>query len=117
MSIMNEFGDTQTHAIAPRIEIKWDPYTNDGPVVFHFERLVKRGEEVLERACMGVLSERISVLRSADYTVVNPETQEAVQMPGWMLEAAIKAATDAVYIASLTPPQVSPPDPSALAVE
>ena len=109
MSIINEFGDTQTHAIAPRIEIKWDPYTNDGPVVFHFERLVMRGTEVLERGYMGPLSERISVLLAADYTVTNPETQEQVQMPGWMLEAAIKAATDAVYAASQAPQQVAPP--------
>ena len=52
MALLSEntsFG-TRVEAIAPRIAIDWNPYTNDGPVTFHFERLTTQADgTVLER--------------------------------------------------------------------
>lgn len=56
MALLSEntaFG-TRVEAIAPRIVIDWSPYTNDGPVTFHFERLTTQTDgTVLERTFLG----------------------------------------------------------------
>lgn len=107
MALISEsvaFG-TRVEAIAPRIGIDWNPYTNDGPVTFHFEKLTTQADgTVLERTFLGVLPARISDLLAKTYVVTNPLTGEESTEAGWKLMAMIKAATDAVYLASLQPP-------------
>ncbi|MCU1115894.1 hypothetical protein JAK74_19080 [Stenotrophomonas maltophilia] len=107
MALISEsaaFG-TRVEAIAPRIGIDWNPYTNDGPVTFHFERLTTQADgTVLERTFLGVLPAKISDLLAKTYVITNPLTREESTEPGWKLMAMIKAATDAVYLASLQPP-------------
>lgn len=62
ISKSEQFG-TKVEAVAPRIAIDWNPYTNDGPVAFHFEKLTTHDDgTVLERTFMGVLPARISEL-------------------------------------------------------
>ncbi|MBH1831006.1 hypothetical protein I5W42_05945 [Stenotrophomonas maltophilia] len=107
MALISEssaFG-TRVEAIAPRIGIDWNPYTNDGPVTFHFEKLTTQADgTVLERTFLGVLPAKISDLLAKTYVITNPLTGEESTEPGWKLMAMIKAATDAVYLASLQPP-------------
>lgn len=106
MALLSEntaFG-TRVEAIAPRIVIDWSPYTNDGPVTFHFEKLTTQADgTVLERTFLGVLPATISDLLARTYTITHPVTGEESQELGWMLMAMIKAATDAVYEASQQP--------------
>lgn len=107
MALISEsaaFG-TRVEAIAPRIGIDWNPYTNDGPVTFHCEKLTTQADgTVLERTFLGVLPAKISDLLAKTYVITNPLTGEESTEPGWKLMAMIKAATDAVYLASLQPP-------------
>ncbi|MCI1145979.1 hypothetical protein ACLMOV_02610 [Stenotrophomonas muris] len=122
MALISEsaaFG-TRVEAIAPRIGIDWNPYTNDGPVTFHFEKLTTQADgTVLERTFLGVLPAKISDLLAMTYVITNPLTGEESTEPGWKLMAMIKAATDAVYLASLQPPsgaeQLPPVDPGPTA--
>lgn len=111
MTLLSEssmFG-TRVEAVAPRITIDWNPYTNDGPVSFHFEKLTTQADgTVLERTFLGVLPAQISALLAVTYTITNPATGEQSQEPGWKLMAMIKAATDVVYAAASQP--VTPPD-------
>lgn len=106
-----QFGTT-VEAIAPRIVMDWNPYTDDGPVTFHFERLTRQSDgTVVERTFLGVLPAKISELMKREYTVTNPETGNQVQEPGWKLMALVKAATDAVFEQSQAP--AMPPAPAA----
>ncbi|WP_411851590.1 hypothetical protein ACLB90_03190 [Stenotrophomonas sp. LGBM10] len=108
ISESEQFG-TKVEAIAPRIGIDWSPYTNDGPVTFHFEKIPTQSDgTVLERTFLGRLPARISELLAGDYTVKHPVTGEETVEPGWKLMAMIKAATDAVFEAS-APPRLPPP--------
>jgi hypothetical protein len=106
-----QFGTT-VEAIAPRIVMDWNPYTNDGPVTFHFEKLTRQDDgTVVERTFLGVLPAKIGDLVQRDYTITNPVTGEQSQEPGWKLTAMIKAATDVVYEAATQP--ATQPDPVA----
>ncbi len=110
MALLSEntaFG-TRVEAIAPRIVIDWNPYTNDGPVTFHYERLTTQADgTVLERTFLGVLPAQISTLLAASYTITHPVTGEESVEAGWKLMAMIKAATDAVYAAATPPVSLS----------
>ncbi|WP_115513037.1 MULTISPECIES: hypothetical protein [Xanthomonas] len=129
MTIISEnpiFG-TQTKIVSPRIEIRWDPATNDGPVEFHLEQITTKPHpdgwtQTLERLFLRVLTVQISDLigRSYDITApssteVDPATGQALQLPGESvaepgvhLLLGIKAATRAAYDAN-----VVAPDPEA----
>lgn len=114
MALLSEnstFG-TRVEAIAPRIVIDWNPYTNDGPVTFHYEKLTTQDDgTVLERTFLGVLPAQISTLLAATYTITDPVTGEEMIEAGWKLMAMIKAATDAVYHQAAAPVP-TPPDPA-----
>lgn len=92
---------TKVEAVAPRIGIDWDPYTNDGTVTFYFDKLTTQADgTVLERTFLGVLPAQIGGVLAATYTITDPLTGAQTVEPGWKLMAMIKAATDAVYEAS-----------------
>ncbi|APP84449.1 hypothetical protein BI317_09940 [Xanthomonas hortorum pv. gardneri] len=118
----SSFG-TRTKIVAPRIEIRWDPVTNDGPVEFHFEQITTKPHpdgwtQTLERFFLRVLTVQISDLvgRSYDITApatteVDPATGESVEVqgetvtePGVHLLLGIKAATRAAYDANVVTP-------------
>ncbi|MCC5074290.1 hypothetical protein [Xanthomonas campestris] len=129
MAIISEnsaFG-TQTKVVSPRIEILWDPTTNDGPVEFHLEQMtVKRQLDdslfVVERFFLHVLTVQISSLIGRSYEITAPATTEVdpttgqsskvpgekVTEPGVHLLLGIKAATRSAYDAN-----VVTPDPDA----
>ncbi|MEA9759768.1 hypothetical protein VDF70_11965 [Xanthomonas campestris pv. raphani] len=122
---------TQTKIVSPRIEIRWNPATNDGPVEFHLEQITTKlhpdgWTQTLERFFLRVLTVQISDLigRSYDITApsttdVDPATGNAVEVPGETvtepgvhLLLGIKVATRAAYDANVVTPD---PDADPLA--
>jgi hypothetical protein len=118
---------TQTKIVSPRIEIRWDPATNDGPVEFHLEQITTKPHpegwtQTVERFFVRVLTVQISDLigRSYDITApskvdVDPATGKPVEVPGANITEpgvhlllGIKAVTRAAYDAN-----VVAPDPDA----
>ncbi|ATS54027.1 hypothetical protein [Xanthomonas citri] len=122
---------TQTKIVSPRIEIRWNPATNDGPVEFHLEQMTTKPHpdgwtQTLERFFLRVLTVQISELigRSYDITApttteVDPATGQAIKVPGETVSEpgvhlllGIKAATRAAYDANVVTPD---PDADPLA--
>ncbi|MGV7193708.1 hypothetical protein [Xanthomonas axonopodis] len=122
---------TQTKIVAPRIEIRWDPATNDGPVEFHLEQITTKPHpdgwtQTLERFFLRVLTVQISDLIGRSYEITAPSTTEAdpatgavvdvpgetVTEPGVHLLLGIKATTRAAYDANVVTPD---PDADPLA--
>ncbi|MBB3759202.1 hypothetical protein [Xanthomonas arboricola] len=107
---------TQTKIVAPRIEIRWNPATNDGPVEFYLEQMTTKPHpdgwtQTLERFFLRVLTMQISDLIGRSYDITAPATTEldpaigelvkvpgdTVTEPGVHLLLGIKAATRAAY--------------------
>ncbi|PPT44507.1 hypothetical protein XarbCFBP8132_00390 [Xanthomonas arboricola] len=122
---------TQTKIVSPRIEIRWNPATNDGPVEFHLEQMTTKPHpdgwtQTLERFFLRVLAVQISDLIGRSYEITAPSTTEAdpatgavvevpgetVTEPGVHLLLGIKAATRAAYDANVVTPD---PDADPLA--
>ncbi|MBB4722684.1 hypothetical protein [Xanthomonas euvesicatoria] len=118
---------TQTKIVSPRIEIRWNPATNDGPVEFHLEQITTKPHpdgwtQTLERFFLRVLTVQISDLIGRSYDITAPSTTqvdpatgqagqvpgETVNEPGVHLLLGIKAATRTAYDAN-----VVVPDPDA----
>uniref|UniRef100_UPI003F7E82BA hypothetical protein n=1 Tax=Xanthomonas sp. 0924 TaxID=2835534 RepID=UPI003F7E82BA len=122
---------TQTKIVSPRIEIRWNPATNDGPVEFHLEQMTTKPHpdgwtQTLERFFLRVLTVQISDLIGRSYEITAPSTTETdsatgavvevagekVSEPGVHLLLGIKAATRAAYDANVVTPD---PDADPLA--
>ncbi|CAD7382773.1 hypothetical protein [Xanthomonas arboricola] len=122
---------TQTKIVSPRIEIRWNSATNDGPVEFHLEQMTTKPHpdgwtQTLERFFLRVLTVQISDLIGGSYEITAPSTTEAdpptgtvmevpgetVTEPGVHLLLGIKAATRAAYDANVVTPD---PDADPLA--
>lgn len=122
---------TQTKIVAPRIEIRWNPATNDGPVEFHLEQITTKPHpdgwtQTLERFFLRVLTVQISDLIGRSYEITSPATTkpdpatgelikvpgDTVTEPGVHLLLGIKAATRAAYDANVVTPD---PDADPLA--
>ncbi|NIJ91865.1 hypothetical protein FHT12_000523 [Xanthomonas campestris] len=114
---------TQTKIVAPRIEIRWDPATNDGPVEFHLEQMTTKPHpdgwmQTLERSFLRVLTVQINDLIGRSYDITAPATTEpdpatgelikvpgaTVTEPGVHLLLGIKAATRAAYDSNVAAP-------------
>ncbi|APP76878.1 hypothetical protein [Xanthomonas vesicatoria] len=111
---------TETRIVSPRIEIRWDPATNDGSVEFHLEQITTKPHpdgwtQTLERFFLRVLTVQISDLIGRSYettapatTEVDPATGQSIKVPGETvtepgvhLLLGIKAATRAAYDANV----------------
>ncbi|KHS07628.1 hypothetical protein RM61_09185 [Xanthomonas phaseoli pv. phaseoli] len=122
---------TQTKIVSPRIEIRWNPATNDGPVEFHLEQMTTKPHadgwtQTLERSFLRVLTVQISDLIGRSYDITAPTTHEVdqttgqsvevpgetVSEPGVHLLLGIKVATRAAYDANVVTPD---PDADPLA--
>ncbi|MCC4588773.1 hypothetical protein LL962_16970 [Xanthomonas sp. NCPPB 1067] len=127
----NPIFGTQTRIVSPRIEIRWSPATNDGPVEFHLEQMTTKPHpdgwtQTLERFFLRVLTVQISDLIGRSYDITAPATTEVepatgaavkvagetVTEPGVHLLLGIKAATRAAYDANVVTPD---PDADPLA--
>ncbi|CAG2088083.1 hypothetical protein [Xanthomonas arboricola] len=126
----SSFG-TRTKIVAPRIEIRWNSATNDGPVEFHLEQMTTKPHpdgwtQTLERFFLRVLTVQISDLIGGSYEITAPSTTEADPPTGTVMEVpvetvtepgvhpllGIKAATRAAYDANVVTPD---PDAEPLA--
>lgn len=107
----NDSFGTQVEALAPRIGIDWNPGSNDGTVLFHFETFTTKIDsgKILDRSFLGVLPAKISDLLQGEYEITDPATGHVYREPAWKLMALIKAATDKAYSASLPPETPSEP--------
>ncbi|MCL1558054.1 hypothetical protein [Xanthomonas nasturtii] len=83
--------DPEADPIARHITIVWNPINNTGNVTFQVE---DRG------IALGVLAESIAELTAQVYVIPDLANGGHLNWPGWKLEAMIKAATDAAYLAS-----------------
>ncbi|PPU28721.1 hypothetical protein [Xanthomonas arboricola] len=114
---------TQTKIVSPRIEIRWNPATNDGPVEFHLEQMTTKPHpdgwtQTLERFFLRVLTVQISDLIGRSYDITAPATPQpdpaigesvkvqgaTVTEPGVHLLLGIKAATRAAYDSNVAAP-------------
>lgn len=122
---------TQTKIVSPRIEIRWNPATNDGPIEFHLEQMTTKPHpdgwtQTLERFFLRVLTVQISDLVGRSYDITAPSKTEVDQVTGQSVEVrgatvtepgvhlllGIKAATRAAYDANVVTPD---PDADPLA--
>lgn len=104
---------TQTKIVSPRIEIRWNPDTNDGPVDFHLEQMTTKPHpdgwmQTLERFFLRVLTVQIGDLVGCSYEIttpaaigVDPATGNSVDVPG---ETVTEPAVHLLLWASRRPP-------------
>jgi len=104
-------------ALATRIEVQWGFRTNDGQVLFFFDRVDwnPAANHVNSREYDRTIPARIQDVIGGEYTITNPVTGEPDTVPGWMLMALIKAATDRVWLDASVPanPITLPDSPDA----
>lgn len=97
--ILSTSPSNTVEALATRIEVQWDFRTNDGPVLFFFDRVDwdPKANHVYSREYDRTLRVQIKDLLEGEYTITDPFTGEQVLEPGWKLMALIKAATDRTW--------------------
>ncbi len=98
--ILSTSPSNTVEALATRIEVQWDFRTNDGPVLFFFDRVDwnPAANHVNSREYDRTVGARIKDLVLGDYTITDPVTGEELVEPGWKLMALIKAATDRAWL-------------------
>ncbi len=106
---LNDQLDNIVEALAPRIEIQWEPRDNSGAVLFHFERFDRRISDwyVNSRTWMGTLNASIGDIVVDTYTYTDPLTGDSKTVSGAEVMAIVKAVTDKRWTLSL-PPEPSP---------
>lgn len=99
----NEQLDNIVEALAPRIEIQWEPRDNSGSVLFYFEKFDRRISDwhVNSRTWMGTLSASIGDIVADTYTYVDPTTGDTKTVNGAEVMAVVKAVTDKRWALSL----------------
>ena len=111
--ILTQSPSNTVEALATRIEVQWDFRTNDGPVLFFFDRVDwnPAANHVNSREYDRTVGARIKDLVRGNYTITDPVTGKELVEPGWKLMALIKAATDRVWLdaAAPAPPVEAPP--------
>ncbi len=105
----NEQLDNIVEALAPRIEIQWNPRDNSGSVLFNFEKFDRRISDwyVNSRTWMGTLNASIDDIVVDTYTYTDPLTGDTKTVSGAEVMAIVKAVTDKRWALSL-PPEPSP---------
>lgn len=107
----NEQLDNIVEALAPRIEILWEPRDNSGSVMFQFEKFDRRISDwfVNSRSWMGTLNASLQDIYADTYTYTHPMTGEEKTVDGMDVLAIVKAVTDKRWEMSLNPvPPVAP---------
>lgn len=109
--VISEGGNNAVELFATRLDVQWDFRSNTGPVLFHFERVDwDRSTGLINtRGYDRTVRQDIADLLQGEYVITYPVSGQQLAEPGWKLMAMIKAATDAVYQASLAvlPPTTS----------
>lgn len=102
---ISESPSNTVEALATRIEVQWDFRTNDGPVLFFFDRVDwdPATNHVFSREYDRTLRLQIADLLDGVYAITDPVTGDEVLEPGWKLMALIKAATDRTWLNASVP--------------
>lgn len=105
LPILTQSPSNTVEALATRIEVQWDFRTNDGPVLFFFDRVDwnPAANHVNSREYDRTVGARIRDLVLGEYAISDPVTGEELVEPGWKLMALIKAATDRVWLDAAAP--------------
>lgn len=111
----NDQLDNAIEALAPRIEIQWNPRDNSGDVKFFFERFDYRPSDwyVNERSYLGTLSVPMVGIMGDSYAYVHPVTGEEKSVDGPEVMAIVKAITDRRWQLSQQPASDNPDTASA----
>lgn len=88
--------DNAIEALAPRIEVNWNPRDDSGEVKFFFEKFDYRPSDwyLNERAYLATLTAPLSAITAESYSYVHPVTGEAKTVDGPEVVAIVKAITD-----------------------
>ncbi len=93
---------------APRIELFWDPATNDGKVVFHMIRKVTVEGVEVARTEIGRMEHPFDAILGRTFEV--PDGQGGlIPVPTMLLMGTIKTAFDTLYNERVAPPPPPPP--------
>lgn len=116
----NDQLDNVIEALAPRIEIQWEPRTDSGNVLFFMKEYDRRLSDwyVNREQYVGTLNVSISDIAADSYTYIDPATGEEKTVAGGEVIEIVKAVTDRRWQISQMPPaeETSPID-AGLAVE
>lgn len=102
--------DNKVEALAPRIEIQWEPRDNSGSVMFYFEKFDRRISDwhVNSRTWMGTLNASLADIYADSYTYIHPVTGEEKTVDGMDVLAIVKAVADRRWQLSLPAEPVDP---------
>lgn len=97
--------DNSIEALAPRIEIQWEPRDNSGTIKFFFERFDYRPSDwfVNERSYLGTLSVPMAQIMADSYTYTDPISGDEKTVTGPEVMAIVKAITDRRWTVANTP--------------
>lgn len=101
--------DNSIEALAPRIEIQWEPRDNSGAVKFFFERFDYRPSDwyVNERSYLGTLSVPMAQIMADSYTYTSPTDGAEKTVTGPEVMAIVKAITDKRWTVANTPAETA----------
>lgn len=104
--IIAESSTNVVEMFATSIQIQWDFRNNTGPVKFMFERVDWNPETKMlnERTYDSTLGADIGTFLGKSYIVESPIDGSEIEVPGWLLMGAIKAATKDVWDSVHNPP-------------
>lgn len=108
--IIAESPTNTVEMFATKIDIQWDFRNNTGPVKFMFERVDWNPQTKMlnERTYDSTINADIGTLLGKTYQVESPLDGSLIDVPGWLLMSAIKAATKDVWETAHNPP--TPPE-------
>ena len=107
--IIAESPTNTVEMFATKIDIQWDFRNNTGPVKFIFERVDWNPQTKIlnERAYDSTISANIETILGKTYQVESPLDGSLIDVPGWLLMSAVKAATKDVWETAHNPPAPS----------
>ena len=113
--IIAESPTNTVEMFATKIDIQWDFRNNTGPVKFMFERVDWNPQTKMlnERSYDSTINADISTFLGKTYQVESPLDGSLIDVPGWLLMGAVKAATKDVWETAHNPPtlpEAPPPE-------
>ena len=113
--IIAESPTNTVEMFATKIDIQWDFRNNTGPVKFMFERVDWNPQSKMlnERAYDSTINADIETILGKTYQVESPLDGSLIDVPGWLLMEAVKAATKDVWETAHNPPtlpEAPPPE-------
>lgn len=98
--ITSRTGEVVTRIVAPRVELYWNPMTNEGRVVFHMEKMTLMGDELLSTIPHGILIREATPILMREFPAELPDGQGGVMIvpvTAGLLMAGLKAVFEEIY--------------------